>query len=61
MSTQTSSISIAWAISQYRQALAAVGLTKRGTASSIKKPTESPEIIRYLRSIGIGRHVDAYA
>jgi hypothetical protein len=56
-----SSLTIAWAIAQYRQALAAVGLRRGGAAHTIKAPSDPPEVIRYLRAIGIGRNIDAYA
>jgi len=55
-----SSLTVAWAISQYRQALSSVGLGRRG-AASIKAPSDPPEVLRYLRAIGIGRNIDAYA
>jgi hypothetical protein len=61
VSTAGISISVAWAISQYRQVLAAVAMAGRGVRQSMKVPTDSPEVIRYLRAIGIGRNVDAYA
>jgi hypothetical protein len=56
-----SSLTVAWAISQYRQALSSVGLGRRGQATSIKAPSDPPEVLRYLRAIGIGRNIDAYA
>jgi hypothetical protein len=55
-----SSLTVAWAISQYRQALKSVGL-RRGGPTSIKAPSDPPEVLRYLRAIGIGRNIDAYA
>jgi hypothetical protein len=55
-----SSLTVAWAIQQYRQALNSVGLGRRG-ATSIKSPSDPPEVLRYLRAIGIGRNIDAYA
>ncbi len=58
---QTVSISVSWAISQYRQALAVVGSLTRGANTSIKAPKEPPEVLAYLHAIGIGRHIDAYA
>jgi hypothetical protein len=61
VSTQAISISVAWAISQYRQALSAVGTGLRGARRIIKAPQDPPEVILYLRSIGIGRNIDAYA
>jgi hypothetical protein len=61
VSTQPTSLTIAWAIAQYRQALASVGLGKNAASRVVKTPSESPEIVRYLRAIGIGRNVDAYA
>jgi hypothetical protein len=54
-----SSLTVAWAISQYRQALSSVGLGRRG--GTIKAPSDPPEVLRYLRAIGIGRNIDAYA
>ncbi len=56
-----SSLTVAWAISQYRQALKTVGLGRRVGGSSIKAPSDPPEVLRYLRAIGIGRNIDAYA
>jgi hypothetical protein len=61
VSTQGISISVAWAISQYRAALATVGRGGRAVLTRIKGPSEPPEITAYLRSIGIGRNIDAYA
>jgi hypothetical protein len=61
VSTQGISISVAWAISQYRQALSTVGLGRGSAPQTVKVPRDPPEILRYLQSIGIGRHIDAYA
>lgn len=55
------SISVSWAISQYRQALAVLGTRTRNTIQAIRAPSEPPEVVSYWRSIGIGRHIDAYA
>jgi hypothetical protein len=54
------SISVAWAISQYRQALATIGQVGRGVARTIRAPQEAPEVVRYFRQIGIGRNIDVY-
>jgi hypothetical protein len=61
VSTQGISISVDWAIAQYRQALATVGLGRGGKTGPVKAPKEPPEVISYLQAIGIGRHIDTYA
>lgn len=55
------SISVTWAISQYRQVLATVATRTRGQIQAIRAPKEPPEVLSYWRSIGIGRHIDSYA
>jgi hypothetical protein len=55
------SISVSWAISQYRHVLATIGSGVRTASRAIKAPSEPPEVIAYLHSIGIGRNIDAYA
>ena len=54
------SISIAWAISQYRNVVKTVAMATRGAAGIVKIPKEPPEVVRYLRAIGIGRNIDVY-
>lgn len=54
------SISVSWAISQYRQVVAAIGTRVRSTNIAVKVPRESPEVISYLRAMGIGRNIDVY-
>ncbi len=58
---QAISISVEWAISQYRQVIATVTRAQRGAGGVVKIPKDPPEIVNYLRSIGIGRNIDAYA
>lgn len=60
VSTQGVSISIAWAISQYQQALATIGMVRRGLGA-IRAPKEPPEVTAYFRAIGIGRSINVYA
>jgi len=55
------SISIAWAISQYRNVVRTVANAAKGVGGIVKLPKEPPEVLHYLRSIGIGRNVDVYA
>ena len=54
------SISVSWAISQYRQVLATAGARAKALLPA-KVPKEPPEVVAYFRAIGIGRHIDAYA
>ena len=53
------SISISWAIAQYRQVAAIAG--RLGGPRPPRQPADSPEVARYYHSIGLGRTIDAYA
>lgn len=54
------SVSVAWAIAQYRQTLAALA-TRVQSVAQVMRPRESPEATRYFRAVGIGRNIDVYA
>ncbi len=60
VSMQAVSISVSWAIAQYRQVLATMA-ARTGAARNVKTPADPPEVLQYFRQIGIGRHIDAYA
>ncbi len=55
------SVSVSWAISQYRQVLSVIASRTESLRQIVKTPKESPELRQYLRSIGIGRNIDIYA
>jgi hypothetical protein len=55
------SVSVSWAISQYRQVLSVIASRTESLRQIVKTPKESPEMQQYLRSIGIGRNIDVYA
>lgn len=55
------SVSVSWAISQYRQVLSVISTRTEALRQIVKLPRESEEIRSYLRSIGIGRNIDVYA
>jgi hypothetical protein len=60
MAMQAISVSLSWAIAQYQR----VGAALRGAASITPpsiRPKDPPQVIQYLRAIGIGRNVDVYA
>ncbi len=57
---QAVSVSVAWAIAQYRQTLATLASRVQG-AAQVLRPRESAETTRYFRAIGIGRNIDVYA
>lgn len=55
------SVSVSWAISQYRQVLSVIATRTESLRSIVKVPREPAEVRAYLQSIGIGRNVDVYA
>lgn len=55
------SVPVSWAISQYRQVLSVIATRTGALRQIVKVPRESPEVLQYLHSIGIGRNVDVYA
>lgn len=55
------SVPMTWAISQYRAVLSVIASRTEKLRSVVRAPRESPEVLNYLRSIGIGRNVDVYA
>jgi hypothetical protein len=55
------SVSVSWAISQYRQVLKVIASRTESLRQIVKLPRESAEVRAYLRSIGIGRNIDVYA
>ena len=55
------SVSVPWAISQYRAVLTTLGSRTRKSTQIVRVPRESPEVLAYLGSIGIGRNIDVYA
>ena len=61
VSVQPLSVSVSWAISQYRQVLSVIASRTESLRQIVKLPKESPEIRQYLRAIGIGRNIDVYA
>jgi hypothetical protein len=61
VSAQTISVSLAWAISQYRETVATLAGRIQGVARALRPPQEPPEVTSYWRAIGVGRNIDAYA
>jgi hypothetical protein len=61
MTAQSIGVSLSWAVSQYRSVVDAVSKRARSVGRINKQPKESPEVLAYLRSIGLGRNIDAYA
>lgn len=59
MALQAVSISISWAIAQYREVLRTV--SARTGLGPVRVPKDPPDVVRYFRAIGIGRNVDVYA
>ncbi|HUZ48346.1 MAG TPA: hypothetical protein VMW12_01255 [Candidatus Dormibacteraeota bacterium] len=60
MSTPAISVSVSWAISQYRQTLTALS-SRAQSLGKIVRPKDPPEAVRYFRTIGLGRNIDTYA
>jgi hypothetical protein len=58
MALNAVTISVAWALDQYRQVLQAVN--SRG-AGYTRLPQDPPDVVRYFRAIGVGRNIDIYA
>lgn len=61
MTAQSIGVSLSWAVSQYRSVVDAVSKRARSVGRLNKQPKESPEVLAYLRTMGIGRNIDAYA
>ncbi|HET9030259.1 MAG TPA: hypothetical protein VFN49_08780 [Candidatus Aquilonibacter sp.] len=61
MSVLPLSVSVSWAISQYRQVLSVIASRTESLRGIVKIPRESAEVRAYLHSIGIGRNIDVYA
>jgi hypothetical protein len=59
MALNAVTISVAWAIDQYRQVLRA--MTSGRGAGSVRLPQDPPDVVRYFRAIGVGRNIDLYA
>ncbi|MGD0969287.1 MAG: hypothetical protein ABR949_13495 [Candidatus Aquilonibacter sp.] len=59
MALNAVTISVAWALDQYRQVLRAVG-SSRGIGP-VRQPQDPPDVVRYFRAIGVGRNIDVYA
>ncbi|HTV92396.1 MAG TPA: hypothetical protein VMG98_06740 [Verrucomicrobiae bacterium] len=59
MALNAVTISVAWALDQYRQVLRTVG-SSRGIGP-VRQPQDPPDVVRYFRAIGVGRNVDVYA
>jgi hypothetical protein len=59
MALEAVSISVSWAIAQYRAVLQAAG-TRAGFGPA-RLPKDPPDVVRYFRAIGIGRNIDVYA
>jgi hypothetical protein len=59
MALDAVSISVSWAIAQYRAVLR-TDSTRAGFGPA-RIPTDPPDVVRYFRAIGIGRNVDVYA
>ncbi len=59
MALNAVTISVAWALDQYRQALRAVGSNKG--LGPVRLPHDPPDVVRYFRAIGVGQNIDVYA
>jgi len=59
MAMEALTISISWAIAQYRQVIGIAG--RLGGPRPPRLPSDPPEVARYFHSIGLGRNIDAYA
>jgi hypothetical protein len=59
MALNAVTISVAWALDQYRQVLQAVNARKG--AGFTRLPQDPPDVVRYFRAIGVGRNIDIYA
>ena len=59
MALNAVTISVAWAIYQYRQVLRAMSSSKG--VGPVRLPQDPPDVVRYFRAIGVGRNVDVYA
>jgi hypothetical protein len=59
MALNAVTISVAWAIDQYRQVLRA--MTSPQGAGPVRLPKDPPDVVRYFRAIGVGRNIDVYA
>ena len=59
MALNAMSISVSWALAQYRQVLQTVG--SRTGLGPVRLPKDPPDVVRYFRAIGVGRNIDVYA
>jgi hypothetical protein len=59
MALDAVSISVSWAIAQYRAVLRTVNA--RTGLGPVRVPSDPPDVVRYFRAIGIGRAIDVYA
>jgi hypothetical protein len=59
MALNAVSISVSWAIAQYRQVLQTV--SSRTGLGPVRIPKDPPDVVRYFRAIGVGRNIDVYA
>jgi len=59
MSAGLLTTAISWAVEQYEAIAATKGRLRR--TGPVRQPNDPPEVERYYHSIGLGRHVDAYA
>lgn len=59
MALNAVTISVAWAIDQYRQVLRA--MTSGKGAAPVRLPQDPPDVVRYFRAVGVGRNIDVYA
>jgi hypothetical protein len=60
MALDAVSISVSWAIAQYRQVLRTVSSVRAGLGPP-RLPKDPPDVVRYFRAMGIGRNIDVYA
>jgi hypothetical protein len=59
MALDAVSISVSWAIAQYRAVLRTV--STRAGFGPVRIPKDPPDVVQYFRAIGVGRNVDVYA
>ncbi|HTX57111.1 MAG TPA: hypothetical protein VMD47_08405 [Candidatus Acidoferrales bacterium] len=60
MALNAVTISVAWAIDQYRQVLRTLN-SRTGLGGPVRVPKDPPDVERYFRAIGVGRNIDVYA
>ena len=59
MALNAVTISVAWALDQYRQVLRTVG--SRKGLGPVRLPQDPPDVVRYFRAIGVGQNIDVLA